>query len=152
MLANLQQTVSLWLTEKTGITAGFLAFGATAVIATLICFIFLCVSGYAWAAAALGPVFGGLALAGGCLAIAACCLAVALTSRNRAQHRAVLERARRSQGTSSLINPKTLQVVIQAGRHVGWPRLIPIALVAFLATHFARQYRRPTYNSDRDPT
>jgi hypothetical protein len=36
----------------------------------------------------------------------------------------------------------TLQVVMQAGRHIGWQRLIPIALLGFLATQFARQQRR----------
>ena len=104
--------------------------------------IFLCVSGYAWAAAELGPIFGGLASAGVFLAIAAGSFAVALSSRRRAQHRAALERARRSQGASLLVNPKTLQVVMQAGRHIGWQRLIPIVLIGFLATLFAREQRR----------
>jgi hypothetical protein len=152
MLANLQHSISLWLTEKTGITGGVFLFGVIAIIATLICLSFLCVSGYEWAAAELGPVFGGLASAGVFLAIAACGFAVALTSRRQAQHRAALERARRSQGASLLVNPKTLQIVMQVGRRIGWQRLIPIALLGFLATQFARQYGGPPYESDRNPT
>jgi hypothetical protein len=51
MLANLQHNARLWLTEKTGLTAGFLIFGCIAVAAALTSFIFLCISGYGWAAA-----------------------------------------------------------------------------------------------------
>jgi hypothetical protein len=117
MLANLQHKVRLWLTEKTGLTAGFFIFGGIAVVAALTGFIFLCVSGYDWAAAQLGPVFGGLASAGVFLAIAVCGFAVSVSSRNRARRGAALERARRTQGASLLINPKTLQVVMRAGRY-----------------------------------
>jgi hypothetical protein len=60
MFANLQRTLSLYLREKTGLTASFLILVCIAVVAALAAFIFLCVSGYAWAAAELGPVFGGL--------------------------------------------------------------------------------------------
>jgi hypothetical protein len=142
MLANLKHNVSLWLTEKTGLTAAFLIFGGIAVVAALMGFIFLFVSAYAWAAAELGPVFGGLASAGVFLVIAACCFVVSASSRNQAKHRATLERARRTQGASLLINPKTVQVVMQASRHIGWQRLIPIALIGFLATQWARERRR----------
>jgi hypothetical protein len=103
---------------------------------------FLCVSGYAWAAAELGSVFGALALAGLFLAIAACCFAIASSSRRRAQHRASLERAGRAHERSLLFNPKTLQIVMQARRYIGWQRLILLALIGFLATQFAREHRR----------
>jgi hypothetical protein len=142
MLVALQRNATLWLKEKTGFTAAFFIFAGLATVAAPVGFIFLCVSGYAWAATELGPVFGGVASAGVFLAIAACSLALASSSRKQARQRAALERARRGQGTSLLINPKTLQVVMQAGRHIGWQRLIPIALLGFLATQFARQQRR----------
>jgi hypothetical protein len=142
MLANLKRNVSLWLSETTGITAGFLIFGAIAVVTTLIGFIFLCVTGYVWTATELGPVFGGLASAGVFLAIAACSFVIASSSRSGAKHRAALERSRRAQGGFLLMNPKTLRLVMQAGRHIGWQRLIPIALLGFLATQFAREQRR----------
>jgi hypothetical protein len=119
MLTNLKHNVSLWLTEKTGFTTAFFAFGGAALGAALMGFIFVCVSGYAWAAAELGPVFGGLVSAGVFMAIAACSLAVAASSRSQAHNRATFERAHRTQGTSVLINSKTLQLVMQAGRHMG---------------------------------
>jgi hypothetical protein len=59
MLARVQHFLRLWLTEKTGLTAGFLIPGCTAALAALTSFVFLCVSLYAWAAVKLGPVFGG---------------------------------------------------------------------------------------------
>jgi hypothetical protein len=93
MFANLQQALSLWLRENTGLTAHFLILVCIAVLAALVAFIFLCVSGYSWAAVELGPVFGGLATAGVFLTIAACCLAAATLSRARARQRAILERA-----------------------------------------------------------
>jgi hypothetical protein len=100
------------------------------------------VSGYSWAAAELGPIFGGLASACVFLAIAACSLAVAASSRTQARNRAALERAHRTQGASSLINPKTLQMLVQTGRHIGWQRFIAIALLGFLGTQFAREQTR----------
>lgn len=141
MLANLRHNAGLWLKEKTGLTAAFFIFGGIATVAALIGFIFLCVSGYDWAVAELGPVFGGLASAGVFLAIAACSFTVASSSRKQARRRAALERARRTQSASQLINPKTLKVIVQAARHIGWQRLIPIALIGFLATQFARERR-----------
>jgi hypothetical protein len=142
MLANFQHNASVWLKEKTGFTAAFFTFGGIALVATLISLIFLCVSGYAWAAAELGPVFGGLVSAGVFLAIAGCCFVVAAWSRTRVRHQAALERANRSQGAFLLVNPKTLQVVMQAGRLIGWQRLFLIALLGFLATQFAREQKR----------
>jgi hypothetical protein len=85
MFANWQQTGSLWFRERTGLTANFLILSCIAVIAALVTFIFLCVSGYAWAAVEFGPVFGGLATAGVFLTIAACCWAAATLSRARAR-------------------------------------------------------------------
>jgi hypothetical protein len=135
MLANLKHNVSLWLTEKTGFTTAFFAFGGAALGAALMGFIFLCVSGYAWAAAELGPVFGGLVSAGVFMAIAACSLAVAASSRSQARKRATFERAHRTQGASVLINPKTLQLVMQARP--------PYRLAEAHCCHAARLSRNP---------
>jgi hypothetical protein len=141
MFASLQQTLTLWFREKTGLTASFLILLCIAVVAALEAFIFLCVSGYAWAAVELGPVFGGLATAGVFLTIAACCWAAATLSRARARQRAIFERAAHSRRTSVLMDPKMLRIAMQAGRYIGWQRLIPIALLGFLATQVAQERR-----------
>jgi hypothetical protein len=141
MFASLRKTLSLWLREKTGLTANFLILLCIAVITALVAFIFLCVSGYAWAAAELGPVLGGLATAGVFLAIAACCLAVSKLSRDHAQQRAVLERAACSRRTPALMDPKMLRIAMEAGRNFGWQRVISITLLGFLAVQLAQEWR-----------
>jgi hypothetical protein len=142
MFANWQQTGSLWFRERTGLTANFLILSCIAVIAALVTFIFLCVSGYAWAAVEFGPVFGGLATAGVFLTIAACCWAAATLSRARARKRAILERAARSRRAPALLDPQMLKIAIQVGRHIGWQRVIPIAVLGFLASQLAQESRR----------
>jgi len=142
MFANVQRTLSLWLREKTGLTANVLILLCIAGVTMVGAFTFLCVSGYAWAAAQLGPVFGGLATAGVFLAIAAFCLVAAGWSRSRARRRATLERAARRRNASALLDPKLLRVAMEAGRSIGWQRLIPLALLGFLATHVAQERRR----------
>jgi membrane protein implicated in regulation of membrane protease activity len=148
MFAYLQGTLSLWLREKTGLTVNFLVLLCIAGIALVGAFIFLCVSGYAWAASQLGPVFGGLAAAGVFLAIAACCLVVAGWSRSNARRRATLERAAQSRNASALLDPKLLRVAVEAGRHVGWQRLVPIIALGFLATQSAQEWRRARTRSE----
>jgi hypothetical protein len=142
MFANLQQTVSLWFGEKTGLTANFVILSCIAVLAALVTFIFLCVSGYAWAAVELGPVFGGLATAGVFLTVAACSWGAATLSQARARQRAILERAARSRRAPALLDPQMLKIALQAGRYIGWQRVISIALLGFLAAQLARERRR----------
>jgi hypothetical protein len=141
MLAKLQQFLRLWLIEKTGLTAGFLILACVAVVAAVASFIFLCVSLHAWAAVKLGPVFGALGTAGVFLVIAACSLAGTALSRSNARRSAALERAARSRG-SALLDPKIVRMGMEVGRRIGWQRLIPIALLGFLATQFAQERAR----------
>jgi hypothetical protein len=141
MFANLQQILTLWFRSKTGLTANFLILLCVTVVAALVGFIFLCVSGYAWAAVELGPIFGGLASAGVFFTIATCFLAAARMNRARARQRAIFERAARSRRVPALMDPQMLRIAMQAGRHIGWQRMIPIALLGFLATQLAQEHR-----------
>jgi hypothetical protein len=90
----------------------------------------------------LGPVFGGLAMAGVFLLIAVVGAAASALARDRTRQRAILERAARAQGATALIDPRVLSVAMQAGRALGWQRLIPLALLGFLATQWVREARR----------
>ena len=56
--------------------------------------------------------------------------------------RAILERAERTLPTAALVDPRMLNAVMQAGRAVGWQRLVPLALLAFLTVQWAQQARR----------
>ena len=142
MLKNLQNNIVLGIQAKTGLSGGFLISLAVAGCAALLAFFFLCVTGYAWLSIQLGPVFGGLAMAGGFLLIAVVGAAASAVTRARTRQRAIVERAARARGTTALIDPKVLSVAMQAGRALGWQRLIPLALLAFLATQWVQEARR----------
>ena len=116
--------------------------------AAVLAFVFLCVTGYAWLSIQIGPVFGGLVMTGVFLLIAVLGGAASALARGRTRQRAVLERAARAQGTKALINPKVLNVAMQAGRALGRQGLIPLALLGFLAAQWVQEARRGN-TSDR---
>jgi hypothetical protein len=142
MLKNLQHNVIRWVQAKTGLSGGFLISLAVAGGAALLTFVFLSVTGYAWLSIQLGPIFGGLAMAGVFLLIAVVGAAASSLARDRTRQRAIVERAARTQGTTALIDPKILSVAMQAGRALGWQRLIPLALLGFLAAQWVQEARR----------
>jgi hypothetical protein len=142
MLKNLQNNLVLWLQAKIGLSVGFVISLAVAGSAVFVTFVFLCVTGYLWASIQLGPVFGGLAMAGVFLLIAVVGAAACAFARATTRQRAVVERAARAQGIGALIDPKVLSVAMQAGRTLGWQRLVPLALLGFLATQWVQEARR----------
>jgi hypothetical protein len=148
MRKNLQNTIFLWLQAKTRLSVGFVISLAVAGGAAVLAFVFFCVTGYAWLSIHIGPVFAGLATAGVFLLIAVTGAAAATLARGRTRQRAILERAAGAQGTMALINPKVLNVAMQAGRALGWQRLIPLALLGFLAAQWVQEARRAD-TSDR---
>jgi hypothetical protein len=139
MLKNLQHNGILWVQAKTGLSVGFVISLAVAGGAAVLGFVFLCVTGYAWLSIQLGPVFGGLVMAGVFLLIAVIGGAASALARGRTRQRAIVERA---QGTTALIDPKVLSVAMQAGRALGWQRLIPLALLSFLVARWVQEARR----------
>ena len=142
MLKNLQNNIILWVQAKTGLSVGFLISLGFAGGAVALTFIFLCVAGYAWLSIQLGPVFGGLAMAGVFfLLIAVIGAAASALARDRTRQWAIMERAARARGTRALIDPKVLSIAIQAGRALGWQRLIPLALLGFLAAQWVQKAR-----------
>ena len=142
MLKNLQNNIGLWVQAKTGLSSGFLISLAVAGGAAGLAFVFLCVTGYAWLSIPLGPVFGGLAMAGFFLLIAVIGAVASALARDRTRQRAIVERAARAQGTRALIDPKMLSVAMQAGRALGWQRLIPLALLGLLTAQWVQEARR----------
>jgi hypothetical protein len=142
MLKNLQNNIVLWLKAKTGLSAGFVISLAVAGSAVLLTFVFVCVTGYVWASIQLGPVFGGLAMAGVFLLIAVAGAAVAANARARTRQRAIMDRAARAQGIGALMDPKALSFAMQAGRALGWHRLFPLALLGFLAAQWVKETRQ----------
>ena len=149
MIRNLQSNIVLWVKAKTGLSSGLVISLAVAGGAALLTFIFLCVTGYAWLSIKLGPVFGGLAMAGVFLLIGVLSAATAALARDRTRQRALLERAARAQGTRAWIDPKVLSIGMQAGRVFGWQRLIPLALLGFLAAQWVQEALRQEDTRDR---
>jgi hypothetical protein len=149
MLKSLQNTIVLWVQAKSGLSRDFVISLTVAGGAVLLMFVFLCVTGYAWLSIKLGAVFGSLAMAGVFLLIAVIGAAASVLARDRTRQRAIAERAARTQGTRALIDPKVLSIAVQAGRALGWQRLVPLVLLGFLAAQWVRETRRREDTPDR---
>ena len=104
-------------------------------------FVFLCVSGYDWLSPRFGSVFAGLIMAGIFVAIAIVAAIISALVRRRVRERAILERAAKAHAPSWLLDPKILGVAVEAGRSLGWQRIVPVALLGFMAAQWAREHR-----------
>lgn len=144
MLKSLMHEAVLSVQTRTGITAPLLALFAVIALATLTAFAFLCVAGFAWFALEFGNVYAALLMAGIFVLIALVCGLICVLARRRARERAILERAARAHAPSWLLDPKILATAVQVGRTVGWQRIVPIALIGFMAAQWAREYREQT--------
>ena len=145
MLKTIQKHVVLWVQSKTGVTLVLLVAMTFAATAVLMMFVFLCVAAYAWASVELGPVFGGLATAGVFLLIALIGAAVSVVVRRQTRERAIVEQA---SSARTLLDPRAFQLAIQAGRALGWQRLVPLLLIGILGVQWARETHKDAGRSD----
>jgi hypothetical protein len=99
------------------------------------------VASYVWLAVQFGNVFAGLIMAGVFIVIALVAAIACAAARRNARERAILARAARAHSPSWLLDPKVLGAAVDAGRTIGWQRIVPVALLAFLAAQWAREYR-----------
>ena len=149
MLKNLMRDIALSIQAKSGVTPSLFVWLAIVALALFSAFAFLCVAGYTWLAPQLGAVFAGLAMAGVFLLIALIAATAAVVSRSSARQRAILERAARAQAAQSwLLDPQLLNVAMQAGRSLGFERIVPVVLLGFLAAHWLRGSRQPPADSE----
>jgi hypothetical protein len=146
MLKNFMHDIALSVQAKTGLTGGLFVWLAIIAFAAVMACVFLCVAGYEWLSLMIGPVFGGLVAACVFVVIALIGLLVCGMIRRRTRERAILERAAHARAPSWLLDPKILGTAMQVGRAVGWQRIIPVALLGFIAAQWAREYR----NQDKD--
>ncbi len=156
MLKSWMRDLTLSLQASSGVTPAFLVWLAIVAAALVTAFVFLCIAGYDWLSMQLGTVYAGLVMAGFFLLIALIGLIVTAVLRRRAMERAALERAARAQAAASssswLIDPKILGVAMQAGRAQGWQRIVPIALLGFLAAQWVWERRSGTGTGADDQT
>ncbi len=150
MLNTLTREITLAIQARSGASVAVVVWLAIAAVAAFMAFAFLCVGGYAWFAVQFGAVFAGLIMAGIFAAIALIGLLMTTLVRRRVRERAILARAAKAHSPSWLLDPKLLGVAVEAGRSVGWQRLIPVALLGVLAAQWARDYRSQGRQKDSD--
>jgi hypothetical protein len=142
MLKGFMRDIVLAIQARSGLTPAFPVWLAIIFIAALTAFAFLCVAAYDWISLQLGTLFAALIMAGFFLLVALIGFVVSAAIRRRAKERAILERAARAQAASSwLLDPKILGVAMQAGRSLGWERIVPVVVLGFLAAQWLRRGR-----------
>jgi hypothetical protein len=142
MLKSLMRDVVLSVQSKTGITTAFVAWLCIVALAAITAFVFLCVAGYDWLALQMSGVYAGLIMAGIFVLVAVIGIIVCTAARRRARERAILARAARAHAPSWLLDPKVLAAAVQIGREFGWQRIVPVALLGFMAAQWAREHRQ----------
>jgi hypothetical protein len=141
MLKNWLRDLRLAIQAKSGATTGVLIWLAVVAVAAIFAFVFLCVAAFAWLSLQVGSIFAGLIMAGIFVVIALFGLSVSALLRKRARERAILERAARAHSPSWLLDPRLLATAVQVGRQIGWQRVIPVALLGFMAAQWTREHR-----------
>ncbi len=141
MFKSVTREITLFIQSRSGLSTSVIVSAVVIVAALLIAFAFLCVAAYAWLMVMFGAVFAGLIMAGAFLVIAIIAAIVCASARRHVREQAILARAARAHSPSWLFDPKVLGAAVDAGRTIGWQRLVPVALLAFLAAQWAREYR-----------
>jgi hypothetical protein len=142
MLKGWMHDITLAIQARSGASAALFVWMAIIAFALLSAFVFLCVAAYEWLSLQLGGVFAGLTMAGVFVLIAAIGAIFSAFARRRAKERAILERAARARASSSwLLDPKIVTAAVEAGRALGWQRILPVALLALMAAQWTREHR-----------
>jgi hypothetical protein len=141
MFKTVTREITLFIQTRSGLSASVVVSAIIILVALAVAFAFLCVAAYAWLAVQFGAVFAGLIMAGVFAVIALIAAIACVAARRRVRERAILARAARAHSPSWLLDPKVLGAAVDAGRTIGWQRILPVALLAFLAAQWAREYR-----------
>ena len=142
MLKGWMHDITLAIQARSGASAALFVWMAVIVFASLSAFVFLCVAAYDWLSLQLGGVLAGLIMAGIFVLIAAIGAIFSAFARRRARERAILERAARARASSSwLLDPKIVTAAVEAGRALGWQRILPVALLGLMAAQWTREHR-----------
>jgi len=148
MLKSLQREIALAVQARSGASAAVLAWLALIALAVLTAFVFLCVAAYDWFALQIGGIFAALIMAGIFALIGAIGATICAVARRRARERAILQRAARAHAPSWLLDPRLVAAAVQIGRDIGWQRIVPVALLSFMAAQWAREHREHARQSD----
>ncbi len=146
MFKTLMREVTLSIQAKNGASVAVMVWLGIMALALITAFVFLCIGGYNWFVAQFGSVFAALIMTGIFVVIAIVAAIVSAFIRRRVRERAILARAAKAHSPSWLLDPKLLGIAVEAGRTIGWQRLVPVAILGFVAAQWAREYR----DRDRD--
>lgn len=138
MVKNLMREVMLAIQAQSGASPAVFIWLATAALAAVLALPFLCLAAYVWLAGLYGAIYAGLIIAGFFVVVALLAALFATMARRSARQRAVLERAARVRAGSWMLDPKILGVAVEAGRKIGWQRIVPVALLGYVAAQWAR--------------
>ena len=141
MLKSLTREITLSIQAKNGASLAVVVWTAVVGIALLATFVFLCVAGYEAFSLRFDSVIAGLIMAGIFVAVALISAIISALMRKRVRERAILARAARAHSPSWLLDPKILSIAAEAGRTIGWQRILPVAVLGFVAAQWAREYR-----------
>jgi hypothetical protein len=141
MLKNLTREITLAIQARNGMSVAVVAWLAVMAVALLAAFVFLCVTGYDWLSLRYGSIDAGLIMTGIFVVVAVIAALVSAAIRRRNRERAILARAAKAHAPPWLLDPRILGVAMEAGRSLGWQRIVPIALLGFLAAQWARERR-----------
>ncbi len=147
MVKSLMRELALAIQAKSGASPAVFIWLIVAALAAVLALPFFCVAAYVWLEGLFGGIYAGLILAGFLLLVAVFAALFAAMARRSTKQRAVLERAARGGAGSWLLDPKILTAAMEAGRKLGWQRLVPVALFGFMAAQWAREHREQ--NRDR---
>jgi hypothetical protein len=141
MLKSWMRDIALAIQARSGTTPAVVVWIAIVAFAALTTFVFLCIAAYDWLALQAGSIIAGLIMAGVFLLIAIIGLIVCAVLRKRAKERAILERAAKAHAPSWLLDPRIMSAAVQIGREIGWQRIVPVALLGFMAAQWTRERR-----------
>jgi hypothetical protein len=141
MFKTLAREITLAIQARNGMSPAVVVWLAIMALALVTGFVFLCVAGYDWLALRYDNVAAGLIMTAIFVAIAVIAAIVSALIRRRVRERAILARAAKAHAPPWLFDPRILGVAVEAGRSLGWERIIPVALLGFMAAQWARERR-----------
>src|SRR5581483_7527409 len=133
MLKNITREATLAIQARSGASAAVVLWLFIVAMAAVVAFVFLCVAGYQWFAMHYGSVYAALIMTGIFILVALLAAVIAALVRRRVRERAILARAAKAHAPSWLLDPRVLGVAVEAGRKIGWQRLVPVALLGVMA-------------------
>jgi hypothetical protein len=140
MFKSLSREITLSIQARSGLSPAVVVWTAVIAVAALAAFVFLCVAGYAWLSLRFDSIFAGLIMAGIFIVLAIVAALISALIRRRIRERAILARAAKAHSSSWLFDPKILGIAVEAGRTIGWQRIVPVAMLGFVAAQWAREY------------